>query len=250
MSTKVSILFVLSHQFISLPQFLSHLDNDLERWNNCSSCRLISQLLSHHRKNLKQQTSYSSVRAQTDGTFIKQTADSTLPRRGSKLTLKEWWWSLLGSLFILPVFSSWFCLLQKANGYMLEASQGRVVCLGICKIRLLHIHLCGCGLRFLIDGWKLHNNRLYCACLSHNSVCCNRRCVCIEYLWTLQGSWLPKVTWHSCAPRMHTLMLEKSLRLFCRISVNTPGLHWGMSGMRLRHQLESFSGRPALLAYA
>ena len=46
------------------------------------------------------------------------------------------------------------------------------------------------------------------------------------------------------------LELEKSLRLFCSISVNSPGLHWGMSGMRLRYQLESFLGRPPLLAYA
>ena len=58
--------------FISLPQFLSHLNNDLEWWNNCSSRRLISQLLSPHRKNLKQQTSYSSVRAQADRTLLNR----------------------------------------------------------------------------------------------------------------------------------------------------------------------------------
>ena len=74
---SVHLYIHLLSWFISLPQFLSHLNNDLERWNNCSSCRLISQLLSHHRKNLKQQTSYSSVRAQTDRTFIEQIEDST-----------------------------------------------------------------------------------------------------------------------------------------------------------------------------
>ena len=145
----------LSCWFISLPRFLSH------------CC-----------KDPKQQTSYSSVTAQADRSSIKQTADSTLPRRGSKLTLKEWWWSLLGSLFILPVSFSWFCLLQKANGCVLKANQGSGECLGTCKIRLLHIHQCGCGLRLLIDSCKLHNNRLYCACLSHNSVCCNQN-VCV-----------------------------------------------------------------------
>ena len=69
--------------FISLPQFLYHLNNDLEWWNNCISRRLISQLLSHHKKNLKQQTSYSSVRAQADRTFIKQTTDITSQNMGT-----------------------------------------------------------------------------------------------------------------------------------------------------------------------
>ena len=122
--------------------------------------------------------------------------------------------------------------------------------MGAFKTGFLNIHLGGTGITVLIDSCMLHNNRLSCTFLSHNSICYNQNCVCIEYLWTLQGSQLPKVTWHSCAPRVHTLVLEKSLRLFCRISVNAPGLDWGMSGMRLRYQFESFPAWPSLLAHA
>ena len=32
---------------------------------------------------------------------------------------------------------------------------------------------------------------------SYNSVCYNQMYICIEYLWTLMGSYLPKVTWGS-----------------------------------------------------
>ena len=52
-----------------------------------------------------------------------------------------------------------------------------------CIIGLLYIHLNGCRLRVLIDSCKLYNNRLYCACHSHNSVCYNQMYVGIEYLW-------------------------------------------------------------------
>ena len=140
--------------------------------------------------------------------------------------------------------------LKGEVGQVKRGTGPRMMKYGSFQDRVLNIHLDGTEIRVLIDSCMLHNNRLSCTCLSHNSICYNQICVCIEYLWTLQGSWLPKVTWHSCAPRMHTLMLEKSLRLFCRISVNTPGLHWGMSGMRLRHQLESFPAWPSLLAHA
>ena len=50
---------------------------------------------------------------------------------------------------------------------------------------ILHIHLGGHGLTVLTDSCKLHNNRLYCACLCHNSVCYNQMYTCIEYLLTL-----------------------------------------------------------------
>ena len=53
------------------------------------------------------------------------------------------------------------------------------------KKGILHIHLGGHGLTVLTDSCKLHNNRLYCACLSHNSVCYNQMYTCIEYLLTL-----------------------------------------------------------------
>ena len=46
-------------------------------------------------------------------------------------------------------------------------------------------YIVGHGLIVLIDSCKLHSNRLYCACLSHNSICYNQMYVCIEYLWTL-----------------------------------------------------------------
>ena len=69
----------------------------------------ISQLLAHGSKYSKQQTTYSSVIAQGDRTFIKQTVDGTLVRHGSRLTSKEWPQSLLDSLFMPPISSSWFC---------------------------------------------------------------------------------------------------------------------------------------------
>ena len=58
---------------------------------------------------------------------------------------------------------------------------------GFLKTKLLHIHLGGRGLTVLIDSCKLHNNRLYCTCLSHNSVYYNQMYVYIEYLWTFNG---------------------------------------------------------------
>ena len=66
----------------------------------------------------------------------------------------------------------------------------------------LYIHLGRRGLAVLIDSCKLHNSRLYCTYISHNSVCYNQMYVCIEYLWTLNRLQLPEVTWgHSCASR-------------------------------------------------
>ena len=79
------------------------------------------------------------------------------------------------------------------------------------------------------------------------------------------GALLPKVTWgHSrtsrayvlvlekslwlvcihCAPRAHVLELEKSLWLFSIMSVSSPGLHWGISGLGFRDQLLSISASP------
>ena len=66
------------------------------------------------------QLTYSSRRS-----FIKQKVDSTHLKFGSGLTRKELPWSVLASLFILPVSSSWFCSVQNANGHTLKASQGR-----------------------------------------------------------------------------------------------------------------------------
>ena len=40
------------------------------------------------------------------------------------------------------------------------------MCLGTCRIGLLHIHLGGHGLIVSITSCKLHNNSLYCTCLS------------------------------------------------------------------------------------
>ena len=53
---------------------------------------------------------------------------------------------------------------------------------GVLKIGLLYFHLGWHGLTVLIDIYKLHNGRLYGACISHNSVHYNRTHVCIEYL--------------------------------------------------------------------
>ena len=55
------------------------------------------------------------------------------------------------------------------------------------------------GLTVLIDIYKLHNGRLYGACLSHNSVHYNQTHVCIEYLWILNSGAIcePWTSWCS-----------------------------------------------------
>ena len=53
---------------------------------------------------------------------------------------------------------------------------------GVFKTGVLHIHLGRHGLTVLIDNCKLHNNRLSCACLFHNSVCYNQMYVCTKFL--------------------------------------------------------------------
>ena len=60
-----------SGQYISLRGFLPHCNRDLEWWTNYSSDR-IPRLLCYHSKDSKQQTSYSSVTAQADKSFIKK----------------------------------------------------------------------------------------------------------------------------------------------------------------------------------
>lgn len=45
---------------------------------------------------------------------------------------------------------------------------------GVFKTGFLYIHLARRGLTILIDISKLHNNRLYCTGLFHNSVCYNQ----------------------------------------------------------------------------
>ena len=74
--------------------------------------------------------------------------------------------------------------LKGEVGHAKRGNGTRMMRYCIFKTGLLHIHLGGCGLTTLINSCKLHKNRLYCTCLSHNSVCYNQMCVCIEYLWT------------------------------------------------------------------
>ena len=81
--------------------------------------------------------------------------------------------SHLASLFILPVSFSWFCHMQ--NRACTHHQPGKGMQIGI------HTRL--------IDSCRLHNNRLYCTCPSHNSVCYNQMYVCIEYLWTLKAGY-------------------------------------------------------------
>ena len=78
---------------------------------------------------------------------------------------------------------------------------------------------------------------------------CLRSQLCIKRACTRPGEALLLIFIH-CAPREHTLELERSPWLFCTISVNSPWLHWGMSGVRFRDQLASFSARPPLIAHA
>ena len=55
-----------------------------------------------------------------------------------------------------------------------QGQSGNGECLDTWKIGLFHIHLCWHGLTALIDSCKIHNDRLYYPCLSHNSVCYNQ----------------------------------------------------------------------------
>ena len=75
------------------------------------------------------------------------------------------------------------CPVQNANGHTLKANQGRGHVWAHAKWGC-HIFI---YMRVLISSCKLHNNRRYCACLSHNSVCYHQISVRIEYLWTLNG---------------------------------------------------------------
>ena len=100
----------LSDWFISLPQFLFHFKKDLEWQTNYNSGR-ISWLSSCGSKDLKQQTGDRSVTVQADRSFIKQTADSTLLKHGSRPTLKKgplfpW---ILFLYFPFPPFGSALC---------------------------------------------------------------------------------------------------------------------------------------------
>ena len=75
-----------------------------------------------------------------------------------------------------------------------ERSPTRMMRSGGFKTGLLHIHLGGHGLRVLIDSCKLHNSRLYCACLPRNSLCSNQMYVYMNINESLMGLPLPKVT--------------------------------------------------------
>ena len=140
--------------------------------------------------------------------------------------------------------------------------------MGVFKRGLLHIHLGRCGLTIWIDSCKLHNNRLYCACFSHNSVCYIRYMYIQNIYECLMGSWLSKVTgehssdqghmsrcWRSPCGQIvsivclgHLCLSWNSLWLFCRVSVSSPGLHWDLSEMGFKDQVES--ARLPLLAHA
>ena len=72
--------------------------------------------------------------------------------------------------------------LKEEVGHTKRGNGTRMMRHCIFKTGLLHIHLGGCGLTVLIDSCKLHKNKLYCTCLSHNSVCYNQMYVCIKYL--------------------------------------------------------------------
>ena len=53
----------------------------------------------------------------------------------------------------------------------------------------------------------------------------------------------------TCA-RVGEVPLELSVWLLCSLSMSSPGPHWGVSGVRLRDQLESCLARPSLIAHA
>ena len=53
-----------------------------------------------------------------------------------------------------------------------------------------------------------------------------------------------------CVLRGHVQESERSLWLFCSLSMNSPGLHWGLSGVGFRDRLASILARPPLLTHA
>ena len=53
-----------------------------------------------------------------------------------------------------------------------------------------------------------------------------------------------------CVLRGHVQESERSLWLFCSVSMNSPGLHWGLSGVGFRDQLAFILARPPLLTHA
>ena len=61
----------------------------------------------------------------------------------------------------------------------------------------------------------------------------------------LKSLWLVYIHYE---PRVHVQDLEKSLQLFCSISVNSPGPHWYVCGVGFGDQFEAFSARPPFFA--
>ena len=61
----------------------------------------------------------------------------------------------------------------------------------------------------------------------------------------LKPLWLAYI---HCEARVHVQELEKSLQLFCSVSVNSPGPHWSVSEVGFGDQFEAFSARPRFFA--
>ena len=61
----------------------------------------------------------------------------------------------------------------------------------------------------------------------------------------LKPLWLAYI---HCEARVHVQELEKSLQLFCSVSVNSPGPHWYVSEVGFGDQFEAFSARPRFFA--
>ena len=171
----------MSCRFISLPPFLSHCNKDLERGTNYSSKKQFSQLLSCCSKYLKQQTVTAQLQLkQADLLLNRQQIVYSRDVGLDQLQMSGHdppWLPFLYSLS--PPLGSSLCKMQR-KVCSRPVKEGEH--LGTFKIGIICIHLSGPRLRVLINSCKLHNNRLYCTCFSHNSVCCNQLCTCIEYL--------------------------------------------------------------------
>ena len=137
---------------------------------------------------------------------------------------------------------------------------------GVFKTGFLYMHLACRGLTILIDISKLHNNRLYCAGLFHNSVCYNQM-----YRVFMHPSWAPvclslleDTAWHQgcmwwswrnpCGQFVFTVCIVTQARLgkvsVVILSVSSPEPHWCRSGMGFRDELELILFRPPFIAYA
>ena len=209
----------VSHQFTSLPRFLSHHNKNLEWWTK--GCRTTGKL------------QLSSALA--DRSFIRQ----TLSRHGSWLIPKESSSSflsiLLGSPPLLLYFLSSFDYALCKVGLVPTPSQWKGMQMDICSRP--------------IDDCKLYNR----LCCLYYLICLpNLLSLDVEYSWDFSGLlapwyYLEKPLWLLCILWVPSAAVEK---VFVVIFVAYLWALLGVSTIQFRDQFACFSARPPLVAHA